>query len=93
MGRVNRNFFVFVCVVGWGMGGVTIHRNSRMVVSKKGKVFRLRAISIIFFFNEKKKEEYGEEEYCEEDERSSFKFEKEVISFILLPIGDRLTVS
>ena len=65
MGRVNRNFFVFVCV--WGGGGVTIHRNSRMLVSKKRKVFRLRAISIIFFFfffyEKKKKKQYGQEEY------------------------------
>ena len=44
---------VCVCVCG---GGVTIHINSRMVVSKKGKVFRLRVVSIIFFFNEKKEE-------------------------------------
>ena len=72
-----------VCVCRGGVGcRVTIHRNSRMVVSKKGKVFRLRAISIFFFFNEKKKkEEYGEEKYYEEDESSSFKFEKELISF------------
>ena len=86
MGRVNRNFFVFVWVCVWGFGGggwcVTIHRNSRMVVSKKGKVFRLRAISIIFFFNEKKEEEKavrargvlrrGRESNLQNRERSNF---------------------